>query len=401
MSHKKHIVNLCILALMIVCVGLSIGYGNKAKVDKQVANIYMDNTSVTADTISNMHELEKKEDIQLSFTSWKQIDNATVEYLDLNKRATVDVIKVCGDSSLVINGPILFWDNKEGCLIDKETAYALFGSEKVVGEVINYEDRELEIVGIHKGMHNTVVMQTDNNSTESMDAVAVEVSDTVSRSIKAFTDRYGITGEGIDNRVYYNMSNIFIMILPFIIFMILIVTFIREILKVKRKPILCLIYIIITIVFFAIFIKILGIEIKIPYDIIPNKWSDFGYWGDLFDTYKNKFETVMYMKKYNMDIILIESTVRSVTFSILSIILFFNFKKRVEIKNIKELTILISGMLIISFIVILGLQFKYNLEITGLTIWLLIPYYYIGRYIINSNKLNIFDSKEVDNKLES
>lgn len=393
MSYKKHIVNICILCLMIMCVGLSIGYGNKSKVDKHVANIYMDNSLVTADIISNMHVLEKSEDIKLSFTSWKQMDNVVVENTYLNKNSTVDVIKVCGDSSLVINGPILFLDNKEGCLLDKETAYDLFGSTEVVGQVVTYEERELTVVGIHNGMDNTIVMQTDDKSKESMDAVAVEVLNNSARSIKGFTDRYGIDGNGVDNRIYYNIANVFTLILPFIIFIILLVVFIREVNKVKRKPVLWVIYIIATVIFFAIFIKIIGIEMKIPYDIIPNKWSDFDYWGELFTTYREKIEALMYMKKYNIDIMIIQSTLKSITFSILSIILFFKFKNRVEAKSIKEITILIGIMLVISFSVILIIQFKYNLEVTGVTIWLLVPYYYIGKYI-SSNKLDWYLNKE-------
>lgn len=396
MSYKKHIVNICILALMIMCLGLSIGYGNKSKVDKHVANIYMDNSSLTADTVSNMHNLEKNEDIKLSFTSWKQIDNVTVENTYLNKNSTVDVIKVCGDSSLVINGPILFLDNKEGCLLDKETAYDLFGSTEVIGQVINYEDRELTVVGIHEGVDNTIVMQTDSNSKESMDAISVEVLDTASRSIKSFSDRYSINGNGIDNRIYYNIANVFILMLPFIIFIMLLVIFIKEIISVKRKPVLFSIYIIITIIFFAIFIKILGIEMKIPYDIIPNKWSDFDYWGELFTKYKEKIETLMYMKKYNIDIPIIQNTIKSIVFSVLSIILFFKFKSRVNVNlnKTKDVTILISVMLVISFIVILALRFKYNLEITGLTIWLLLPYYYVGKYI-SLNKLDVYLNNKI------
>ncbi|MGL5380143.1 ABC transporter permease [Clostridium sp.] len=387
MRHKKHIVNIIILCLMIVCLGFSIGYANKSKEGKHIANIYSNNKSLTAYEINNMHKSEEIEKKKLSFTGWKQIDDVEIEYTNLNRTTNVDVIKVCGDSSLLIKGPILFLDNKEGCLIDQETAYELFGSTDVVGQVLKYDNREVKIIGIHSGMNNTIVMQTDYDSKEIMDAIAIEVDGNVSKSIKEFSNRYSIDNFGVDSKIYYNIANIFIMILPFIIAILLLVKCIKEISLVKRKPFLFIIYIAFTVAIFAILIKITGIEIKIPYDLIPNKWSDFGYWEGLFKEYTEKFETILYMKKYNIDIINIQSATKSIMFSILSIILFLNFRNRIKINNIKQGAIIISVMLSVSFIVIIGLEYKYGLDINGLMIWFIYPYYYISMYI-SSGRLN-------------
>lgn len=387
MHYKKHIINMVILCSMIVCLGFSIGYGNKAKEGKHIANIYLNDNTITADSINNMHKSEELENKKLSFTGWKQIDDVMIECTDLNRTTNVDVIKVCGDSSLVISGPILFSDNKEGCLVDKETAYKLFGSTEVIGQVFKYDNRELKITGIHNGTDNTIIMQTDYDSNEEMDAIAIEVEDNVNKSIKEFSDRYSINSFGVDSKIYYNISNIFLMILPCMILIILLTRCIKETLKVKRKPLLFILYIACTVILVSILIKITGIQIKIPYDIIPNRWSDFGYWEKFFEDYTEKFETILYMKKYNIDIVNIQNSIKSIIFSILSIVLFLKFRNRIKINNIKQGTLIVSVMLSISFIVIIGLEYKYGLDINGLMIWLIYPYYYISMYI-SSGKIN-------------
>lgn len=396
MHYKKHIINTFILFLMIVCLGFSIGYGNKTKESKHIANIYLNNNSITADDIKNMHKSEELENKKLSFTGWKQIDDVMVEYIDLNRTAYVDIIKVCGDSSLVINGPILFLDNKEGCLIDKQTAYNLFGSIDVIGQVFNYNDRKVKIIGLHNGMDNTVVMQTDYDSNETMDAIAIEVNNNVSKNIKEFNDRYSINGFAIDSKIYHNIASIFIMIIPFIIAIVLLFRCIKRILNVRRKPLLFILYILSTLILFIILLKITSIEIKIPYDIIPNKWSDFEYWKELYEDYIERFRVIFYMKKYNIDIINIESVVKSIIFSVLSIILFLNLRNKIYIDNIKQGLIMVSIMLIISSITIIVLDYKYNLFISESIIWFIYPYYYMSMYI-SSKKISSLIETSDDN----
>ena len=46
--------------------------------------------------------------------------------------------------------------------------------------------------------------------------------------------------------------------------------------------------------------------------MIPNKWSDFDFWSKMAKEYKEKFEYVLYMKKYGVDIYNIENLLNSI-----------------------------------------------------------------------------------------
>ena len=68
--------------------------------------------------------------------------------------------------------------------------------------------------------------------------------------------------------------------------------------------------------------------------MIPNKWSDFDFWGELWDEFTKKIEYVIYMKKYGVDIYNIENLFKTLFYSILSIVLFIVNLKLVKINDI-------------------------------------------------------------------
>lgn len=393
MGYKKHIINFLLLALMIMCIGFSSGFLNKSKDNKEAANIYLTENSMNMSQINEMHIKEEREDKKLPFTAWRQIDNQSIDFEYLGKKAEADVIEICGNSDLIVKGPILFLDNEEGCLIDKKTAYTLFGSTNAKGQVVKYGDRDLTVIGIHEGLDNTIIVQalkgskeySDNNAEKNVNddvtGIAIGVKENVDRSVKAFTDRYGVMATSVSNRIYYNIAFWISLILPLIIISSVVFKLIKRIRKLKRKPVLFLIYTLITVVVLAIFIKILDLELKIPYDLIPNKWSDFGYWSDLYKKYSTDFKEVMYMKKYNFDIPSIEASIKSIFFSIVALLLFMRCKNTIKVNNLNKSVISILFMLVTSFTTILILHYKFSLEVSGLIIWGLYPFYYLATYL--------------------
>ena len=98
--------------------------------------------------------------------------------------------------------------------------------------------------------------------------------------------------------------------------------------------------------------------------MIPNKWSDFDFWGELWDEFTKKIEYVIYMKKYGVDIYNIENLFKTLGF---------------------------IGILIVStFIVVITINIKYGFDINIPMLWLSYPLYLCGnQLIIQLNKLKI------------
>lgn len=93
------------------------------------------------------------------FAGWVENGMQTITNPDLNRNVeNLKILFIKGRSSLLINSSMLFEDDMEGCLIDEDTAYKLFGSIHEVGKNIEYKGRNIVVRGIHKETKANVVI---------------------------------------------------------------------------------------------------------------------------------------------------------------------------------------------------------------------------------------------------
>ena len=147
-------------------------------------------------------------------------------------------------------------------------------------------------------------------------------------NIKNFITSYGSSDNTVDNKIYYNFSKFCVLVLPAIILICIEFKLFKKVLQAKNKYILKSLYIILILTLLIIFIK--AINIKIPLEMLPNEWSDFKFWGELYKIYIKKIKYFLYMKKYNIDIFMIEYTSKVVLFSLISLISFFITKSIIK-----------------------------------------------------------------------
>ena len=320
-SLIKHIIPFGLVIITIMCFILSINYTLNLKKEKHTINIYFDDENMSLSNIKSIREEEEKKENPVIFTAWKQESKQSIENEELNRSIEVTSILVNGDSSLIVNGTILFEDDKEGCLIDKDTAYKLFGDTNIIGKKIKYKDRELIVRGIHKGTSSTILMQTLDNYEGNINGITLyKGKDT---NIKNFITSYGSSDNTVDNKIYYNFSKFCVLVLPAIILICIEFKLFKKVLQAKNKYILKSLYIILILTLLIIFIKI-------PLEMLPNEWSDFKFWGELYKIYIKKIKYFLYMKKYNIDIFMIEYTSKVVLFSLISLISFFITKSIIK-----------------------------------------------------------------------
>ena len=331
-SLIKHIVMLSLSIITIMCFILSINYTFNLKKEKHTINIYFDDENMSLSNIKSIREEEEKKENPVIFTAWKQESKQSIENEEFNRRIEVTSILVNGDSSLIANGTILFEDDKEGCLIDEDIAYKLFGDTNIIGKKIKYEDRELIVRGIHKGTSSTIFMQTLDNYEGNINGITLyKGKDT---NIKSFMTSYGLFDNTVDNKIYYNFSKFCVLVLPAIILVFIEFKLFKKALQAKNKYILKSLYIILILILLIIFIKV--INIKIPLEMLPNEWSDFKFWGELYKTYVKKIKNFLYMKKYNIDIFMIEYTGKVMFFSLISLISFLINKSLFKVHITKK-----------------------------------------------------------------
>ena len=133
-------------------------------------------------------------------------------------------------------------------------------------------------------------------------------------------------------------------------------------------------------VFIYFFYLIVNVKFKINYNIIPNEWSNFDYWRKMITKYYERNRELLFIKKYSMDISLIDDMIRSIICSIVSIIVFFILKNRIKIINIKALLKLLIAVIFIEGFVV------YKVYVHSYIPIYLLPYYYISLFVMNKIK---------------
>lgn len=396
-SLLKHIIKIILIFTLIMCWGISLGYANNIGSENKTLNFYFENENYNTEIIKSI----KEADPELAIVGWAEEALQSANNPDLGKTASdLDVLIVKGSSNLLVKGSNLFTDDLEGCLIDSDTSYKLFGSSNCVGREIVYNDRTLIVRGILKGSKANIMIQASEDPSQVLDGLTIDGTDLTLNKIEDFKMMFGINEMAISGNIYYMLAKLIALMFPIIALVLILIKVIASLFKSRNKPVLVILYILMTIASVFIFFKITNIKIAIPLDMIPNKWSDFDFWSKMGKEYKEKFEYVLYMKKYGVDIYNIENLLKSVLYSVFTIILFVINLRIIKIDDIKTLIINNGVSILCSFVAILMIWNKYNFDVNITMIWLIYPLYLCGDYFIKVHGKYLIYEEEVNTEVK-
>ena len=396
--YLKHIVRIILMFALIMCWGISLGYANNIESNNKTLNFYFENDKYNLELVNSIKESEK----ELAVVGWAEESLQSATNLDLGKSASeLNVLAIKGSSNLLVKGSNLFADDLEGCLIDNDTSYKLFGSSNCIGREIVYNDRTLVVRGILKGSKSNMIIQIPDDSMKALDGLTIDGTDFTLNKIEDFKMRFGISELAINGNVYYMLAKFISMIFPIIALVLILIKVISSLFKSRNKPVLVVIYIIMALTFVFIFFKVTNIKISIPLDMIPNKWSDFDFWSKMGKEYKEKIEYVLYMKKYGVDIYNIENLLKSALYSIFTIILFVINLRVIKINDIKQLIINNGVLVVSSFVAVLIIWAKYKFDVNVAMIWLIYPLYLCGDYFIKVHGKYLIYEDEVNTEIKN
>lgn len=396
-SLSKHIIKIILIFTLIMCWGISLGYANNIGSENKTLNFYFENENYNTEIIKSI----KEADPELAIVGWAEEALQSANNPDLGKTASdLDVLTIKGSSNLLVKGSNLFTDDLEGCLIDSDTSYKLFGSSNCVGREIVYNDRTLIVRGILKGCKANIMIQASEDPSQVLDGLTIDGTDLTLNKIEDFKMMFGINEMAISGNIYYMVAKFIALMFPIIALALILIKVITSLFKSRNKPVLVILYILMTIASVFIFFKITNIKISIPLDMIPNKWSDFDFWSKMGKEYKEKLEYVLYMKKYGVDIYNIENLLKSVLYSVFTIILFVINLRIIKIDDIKTLIINNGVSILCSFVAILMIWNKYNFDVNITMIWLIYPLYLCGDYFIKVHGKYLIYEEEVNTEVK-
>jgi|GEM_PF-2271709 len=383
---KRHIGTSVVLVLLTICLGLAILYSKRGDTFGNIKVFHQEETRLNGLQAIEMLEREKEQEISVNYTLWGELQNQTVSYSELYRSTSVSAMVINGESRLLLKSAWnLLEQDKYGCLIDAQTAYKLFGDTNVVGQTIEYEKKEYVIRGIVQKLENVLIIQSTSETKEVMNYISIEIGNNqrTEEVINNFQRRHSISGNIMDFNVYNTWATILVAILPIILFLSILVKFIKIIYNTSKKvPIHAVCYSFIALIFFVTMFGVLRIKIQYPQAFIPSKWSDFGFWSNLYTEQINKVLAVLKGKKSLPELNLIIPFLETLKYAVLSYILYFILNKYMIIKKAEELVLYLVSTFVGSFLVIYLSELNGNLISGNRQVWFLIPIYLSGRYIL-------------------
>lgn len=239
-------------------------------------------TSLTKADYENIQETQEKEESACMYALWGKTDGMEVEEMQWGRRSSVAVWKVRGDLEVLFTGSArLLEQDLQGCYLDAETARELFGSTEVIGSEVECAGRRLTVRGILEGEKGLLVIRPGEE--ERTDRITLE--DISSSECESFLMRYGISGTAVSGAFLGEILQIFLFLFP----VCLVLRFFRS-LKGGRADVLRWILLL---VLLYLLLRLL----EIPETMIPDKWSNFQFWREWWESAESHAAAYMAQEK--------------------------------------------------------------------------------------------------------
>lgn len=232
-------------------------------------------------------ESEKTENAeQVEVTAWSLEKEQYISWEETGQQAEGTVIRIYGNMTPILPffmkyGGFTFHEDSSGCVISSGLAWKLFGAEDVVGNVVEYEEKRLEIRGV-LNLDEPVLAMYQTKKQEVMPYVEVQTQEKPPAArMEQIKSSLGLFGEVYDfNGSFYCSIARILLSLPFwMVFFYLSRRFLKwyKTLPESRKKWCGAAGKTLILLGIAIGIRC---SISFTSDFIPAQWSDFGFWSE-------------------------------------------------------------------------------------------------------------------------
>ena len=312
----------------------------------------------------NNGQQETEDGTMTEFCIWGQKDAVMLTNENLFRNAQANAVFLCG------NPEVLFEDcrlparnDSQGCLIDEETAWELFGSTQVVGKEISYDGKTDGIRSEIAGDDKIFAIQVSNETTSGMGGNNAPLSGSsgdsqpegqiagnsgtagslqdqamdnnvlnrltvrkpADKSVRdlylAWSSRFGVDITVLDVEFLRGVGGFCVLLFPITSGICLLCYLFYECRQQKKlvlKVVPAALILIIVLCLFTLFQS----HVQIPDDYIPSRWSDFSFWAQLWEQKWQAVRMLVQMPKTDLDSGWIEAFVRTLGFGIFAVTAF-------------------------------------------------------------------------------
>lgn len=293
MSRRGLILRALLGALCLVCFGW--GRGLALEAAKLPDCRVMSGIALTGRQSQEMAEAEAQQEVPLAFTVWGQLDDQGVSEPLLDRYAQVDVLLLGGGSELVFRADTPLQANDlEGCLIDPGTAQTLFGNSRPVGSTVSWEGRELSVRGVLRSDRPLLAVQALDGDM-GMDHLSLQVPEGVSPGLASagFGGRHALYGSWTDTGAWSGLAG-FASLLPAAVMLgYVFLKIVKTAFAAAEYPVVFLVCLLAAGAVWMAGMLTMEVSFQIPAELLPAKWSDFEFWGRLWDEKKEDLLTML------------------------------------------------------------------------------------------------------------
>ncbi len=274
---------------------------------------------------------------------WGEKKQAVLENKNLSRKTEADVILFCGDIELLIEGyRVPATDDIRGCLVDEQTAWELFGDSQITGMEVTCEGIPYMIRKVIPGEKKIAVFPAgsmegrtsgiqdglnlgegagegnqENHSCLSRITVLKPAAVSMNDLQSSLYSRYGIAAILLDLQLLRGISGFFVLLVPVMVCVFVLQNFYKSYQK-QQEWIWKAVMAAAALVLLILALLFIRQWVQIPYDYIPEKWSDFTFWTELWKEKANGMEYLMKIQKSILDLEWMNSFFMSIIWGVLA-----------------------------------------------------------------------------------
>ena len=427
MKWIKAALKYVLLALLIWCCGHAFHLSSVLTDDRPPVIYYLD-SGMTLSQLKEMKESEDALDDAVPFSSYGRLEDQTFDNPELGRTMTGPALLLFGDSSLIFHSTgELFADDKNGCLLSTSAAWQLFGESYVSRGLLSWQGRDYTVRGVFEDETPQIVISASEDKSSQISPPVKDGSEEMSYKepednelsasdsvtfnrilirpetnaakrmeiIHAFENRHGFGQNKTDCSVYVRLGICLIFLIPAIVFILFLWLAATRLGALRFRPFWFVIGAAVTVVSFILFFVICQAKPSIPADMIPNRWSDFNFWGEKISTLLDSIRHMLFAGKTEVELTFFRPVTDIFGYTLTSVIIFLAaYKAFADSLTKNKLLITLCISVLIEGIVIY-LQLKGGILMPHLRILIYLwPYLLVILCIYRKNGL--LDPKDVD-----
>lgn len=330
MSARNRQICLTILTFALFLVFCLISLNVQSEIIKTPRNISLRYHTATFSVSQIKGVIENEEKLtgeKLGLASYIQLDNQELSSKLYNRTSTAHVIAFYGDLRQILPSVSFQWDDYghkglKSCAVDSDTAYDLWGSTEIQGQIIEYQDEEFVVSEVFPSPKKTIAIPVDLQSKQKLNVLVLDTSQSPNalQSADEFRGRHSIIepDASVSSMSYVAWTRFFVLFPVLLMILIILIKIIQELWRLRDTPFLCVIWAVVVIASAVVLFKWTDIQLSFPASLTPTRWSDFEFWNRLIQQWLLRIKGNFMTPRLVPDLLILKGFLKLICASITS-----------------------------------------------------------------------------------